>query len=375
MKGAAKASRLTLLYCWISTKRSSPKPVLEHRTRSKFTQLSYAYDHPVGKGQIRTKIADFKVEEKLGFELNGSGEHVFLKIEKQGETTDDVAKQLAICANVRRRDIGFAGLKDKNAVAIQWFSVHLPGKDSPDWKAIESESIRLIEFARNYRKLRRGALASNSFEIVVRNLVGTNRREIDDRLKTISQRGVPNYFGPQRFGFQEQNIEKAEDLFRGKLKIKDCYRRGLYLSAARAHVFNQLLSERVAQNNWNRAIPGDAFMLEGSRAFFKPEIIDGEILRRLQLMDIHPSGVLWGKGKQVVTDEALTIEENIVQKHSAHCEGLRTFGLEMDRRSLRLNVATLQWELIDSTSLGLRFMLSPGAYATSVLRELVDFSP
>ena len=347
---------------------------MEQQIGPYFARLDYAYHRPLGKGQIRSKTTDFKVEEKLGFELSGSGEHVFLKIEKQGETTDDVAKRLAVWAKVRKRDIGFAGLKDKSAVAVQWFSVHLPGKDAPDWNTIESDSIRPIEFGRHSRKLRRGALSSNSFDIIVRHLVGTDRQQIDNRLKAISRQGVPNYFGPQRFGFLEQNIEKAENLFRGTLQIKDRYRRGLYLSAARAHVFNQLLSERVAQNNWNRAIPGDTFVLEGSRAFFKPDIINEEILRRIQIMDIHPSGALWGKGEQMVTDDALAIEQNIVRKYSTHCAGLRAFGLDMDRRSLRLNVAALQWELMGETSLNLRFTLSPGAYATSVLRELVHFS-
>ena len=196
---------------------------MEQQPASRFSQLCYAYGRPIGKGQIRTRIADFKVEEKLGFELSGSGEHVFLKIENQGKTTDDVAKQLAVCAKVRKRDIGFAGLKDKSATAIQWFSVHLPGKDAPDWNTIESKSIRVVEFGRHSRKLRRGALASNSFDIVVRNLASTDRQQIDNRLVTISQLGVPNYFGPQRFGFLEQNIEKAEDLFRGNLKVKGNY--------------------------------------------------------------------------------------------------------------------------------------------------------
>ena len=175
-----------------------------------------------------------------------------------------------------------------------------------------------------------------------------------------------------QLGHQEQNIQKAAELFEGSANVPDRYRRGIYLSTARAYVFNQVLSTRVASNNWSQAIPGDAFMLEGSRAFFKPEILDQEIHHRIQIMDIHPTGVLWGKGDPVVTDEALIIEQNIADGNTAFTRGLEEFGLEMSRRSLRLKVNKLKWVFQDKTSLGLLFILPAGGYATSVLRELVD---
>jgi len=252
--------------------------------------------------------------------------------------------------------------------------VHLPGKDAPDWSAFRSKSIQIIESGRHHRKLRRGALAFNSFDIVVRNLTTVDLQLFENRLQSISLLGVPNYFGPQRFGYQENNITKAENLFQKTFKAPDRYHRGLYLSAARAYVFNQLLSERVRLNNWNRAIPGDVLVLEGSRAFFKPETIDRKILQRIQTMDIHPSGVLWGNGKQVVSDLALAIEEKIVEHNPTMCRGLESFGLEIGRRSLRLKVTKLQWKYIDKSSLELEFKLFPGSYATSVLRELIQFT-
>lgn len=349
-----------------------PVGTAEHG-ESTFSKLAYALPKPSVKGRIRTQLSDFKVDEQLGFELTGSGEHEYLRIEKRGENTDDIARRLAKYAGVKRRDIGFAGLKDKHAFAAQWFSVHLPGKSSPDWHGFESDSIRVLEFYRHYRKLRRGGLARNCFEIIVRDLESIEEVEhFEKRLDVVSTGGVPNYFGPQRFGRQEQNIQKAAALFDGQLKVSGRHLKSLYLSAVRSYIFNQALSERTAKKCWNKAISGDALMLDASRAFFKPERLDDEIHRRVRALEIHPTGMLWGKGPRVVSDDALELEDRIVNANPAFCKGLEEFGLEMGRRSFRLRVGDMKWRLRNNTELLLSFTLPPGGYATAVMRELIE---
>ncbi|CAI8953336.1 tRNA pseudouridine(13) synthase TruD [Methylocaldum szegediense] len=333
--------------------------------------LPYAFGGPAGTGAIKTSPEDFIVEEVLGFEPSDQGEHVFLRIEKRGENTDYVARQLARFAGVSARDIGYAGLKDRHGKTIQWFSVWLPGKPEPDWRQLESPSLRILQVRRNGRKLRKGAAVANRFKITVRELKH-DPAVLEQRLKQVAARGVPNYFGTQRFGREGHNVAKASALFAGTLGRADPHRRGIYLSAARSYLFNRILASRVAQNNWDQAISGDVFMFSDSRSFFKPETITPEITQRIEAREIHPSGVLWGKGTPAVSDQALAIEAAIVEEESELCRGLEAFGLEMARRPLRLCPEGFNWELCDRSRLRLCFTLPSGAYATAVLRELID---
>lgn len=132
----------------------------------------YVYGSPSGTGVIRSQPADFMVKEQLGFEPSGTGEHVFLQIEKTGENTDYVARLLARFAKVRQRDVGYAGLKDRHAVTCQWFSVWLPGQAEPNWAELASDNLKILHTIRHARKLKRGALAGNHFQIIIRDWQG-----------------------------------------------------------------------------------------------------------------------------------------------------------------------------------------------------------
>jgi tRNA pseudouridine13 synthase len=339
------------------------------------TRLPYAHGGPVSVGQIKATPEDFVVEEVLGFEPSGDGEHEFLRVEKRGENTEYVARQLARHAGTAARNVGYAGLKDRHGRTIQWFSVQLPGKAGPDWSALGSDTIRVLDVARNNRKLKKGAAVGNRFELTVRELEA-DRAALEQRLAQIAQHGVPNYFGPQRFGWDGQNLVRARELFEGTAGRIDPHKRGIYLSAARSEIFNQLLARRVADGTWNQAIPGDAFMFGDSRSFFKPEEITPEILQRVADKAIHPSGVLWGVGPSAATDEAGAIEQAVAVELEAFCRGLEQFGMETARRQFRLCPEEMRWEFLDSATLRLGFALPAGAYATTVLRELVgsDFA-
>jgi tRNA pseudouridine13 synthase len=169
-------------------------------------------------------------------------------------------------------------------------------------------------------------------------------------------------------------------MFEGK-RIKDRHVRGLYLSAARSFLFNEVLAERVRKNNWNTILQGEAIMLSGSRSFFVCDNVDEEITQRLQDNDIHPSGPLWGRGELSALDEAGNLERTVLASHLSFCEGLEKAGLKQERRALRLSVNDLQWAWLEdiemkskplTPNLRLNFSLPAGAYATAVLRELVS---
>lgn len=328
---------------------------------------SFAYGSPSGEGEIRVLPEDFIVEETLSFEPSGNGEHVFLQIQKTGENTEFVARQLARFAQVRQRDIGFAGLKDRHAVTTQWFSVWLPKGEEPNWQDFSNETIKILTVTRHARKLKRGVLANNGFTLKIRNWHG-NKEGTIAQLNAIKNHGVPNYYGSQRFGYNGQNVVKALDMFAGKKTGRD--QRSLYLSAVRSFLFNQILSTRIEAQNWASGLDGDVFMIEGSHSLFVCETIDETISTRLAENKLHPTGTLFGKGNTRLTLNALALEENILQNFSSFTQGLLAFDLETDRRALRVMPQNLTWQF-DENTLQLSFNLPAGSYATAVLREII----
>jgi tRNA pseudouridine13 synthase len=261
-------------------------------------------------------------------------------------------------------------LKDRNAVTTQWFSVNLSGKPEADWSPLDTDDVRMLRARRHRRKLKRGAHSANRFVITLRD-VQCDRAELEHRLRIVARDGVPNYFGEQRFGVEAGNVERAHAMLAGESDVKDRHQRGIYLSAARSHLFNIVLSRRVADGTWNQALSGDAFVLEGTHSFFVEEAIDDTIRRRIADGDIHPSGPLWGKGDLPARGAVCALERNVLEQFAVLRDGLERAGMAQERRALRLRVPDLAWEFVDDHVLRLMFTLPPGAYATTVLREIV----
>jgi tRNA pseudouridine13 synthase len=330
----------------------------------------FAYGGPSGRGKIRTFPEDFIVEEMLTFESSGAGEHAFLQIRKTGENTDYVARQLARFAGIRQRDIGFAGLKDRHAVTTQWFSVWLPGKADLDWSAFASASIEVLQATRHARKLQRGALSGNRFTLTVRDWQG-DRDKAEAQLNAIRASGIPNYFGEQRFGHQGRNVGQALSMFQGKKAGRE--QRSLYLSAARSFLFNQVLAVRVEQRTWNRPLPGEVCMFDRSHSRFKADALDQAIGGRIEAGEIHPTGVLWGRGDSGVTEAVAALEAEVIGRFLELAAGLQGSGVETERRPLRVNVPDLAWGFSEG-GLQLSFSLPAGSYATALLREVIDWN-
>jgi tRNA pseudouridine13 synthase len=327
---------------------------------------------PLTAGLIRDRAEDFRVDEQLGFDLDGEGEHLWLHVQKTDNNTDWVARLLARMAGVQARDVGYAGLKDRYAITTQWFSVpdtheKLEFKPGP-----VEEGIEILACRRHTRKLRRGALEENRFAIRVREVEG-DMAALEQVMADIRKQGVPNYFGEQRFGRGGHNVSKARDMFNRKYRPRNKQQKGILLSAARSELFNRVLAERVDQGSWCQALEGDVFELQGSHSIFVPEEIDQTMIERVQEGDIHPTGPMWGRGNLLTSDLVQEMEKAIAEQEPELTEGLEHAGLKQERRALRFLVPDLSLAVEDDRTVVMQFSLPSGTYATSLLRELVDY--
>ncbi|MDZ7805127.1 tRNA pseudouridine(13) synthase TruD [Thiohalophilus sp.] len=336
-----------------------------------WSSLAHAFGQPTVKGVLRQQIDDFVVEEQLGFEPGGEGQHVWLWIEKRDRNTQDIALELARHAAIKPNAVGFSGMKDRRAITRQWFSLDLAGKEEPDWRQLNDENLTILQATRHSKKLRRGVHKANHFVIVLRDIQG-DPGALHERLVQIGGTGVPNYFGEQRFGRDEANLTQATQMFAGQ-RVNNRNKRSIYLSAARSFLFNQLLSQRVSDQSWNRPQAGEVMQLAGSHSIFVPDSIDETIQQRTETMDIHPTGPLWGRGELKSGGAVRTLEQQLADDYPDYCTGLEQAGLKQERRSLRLVVRDLDW-VLEGQVLTLRFSLETGAYATVVIRECVNVS-
>ncbi|WP_423820772.1 tRNA pseudouridine(13) synthase TruD [Salinisphaera sp. SPP-AMP-43] len=328
---------------------------------------------PRAHGQLRVEPADFVVEEDCPVVFDEAGEHVWLWIEKTGLTTPHLVERLSAATGVHPRYIGYSGLKDRHAVTRQWFSLAWPIKSElPAWP--EEADWRILAVHRHGRKLKRGTHRANSFVIRVRGVRDLDREQLTHDAARARQSGVPNYFGPQRFGHGGRNLELARALFAGKRLSRN--RRGFALSAARSLVFNAVLDARIAADRWPEPMAGDVFMLAGSQSVFAASTSAesaASLAERVAAQDIHPTGPMAGRlgSNAVVPDrEAGALEQRVLAEYPDLTQGLEAARVDAERRALRLAVPDLELSFEQDDVL-LRFSLPSGAFATSVLRELI----
>lgn len=328
-----------------------------------------AWSNPCGTAQLKAIAEDFQVDEVLDIPLTGEGEHLWLWIEKRNLNTEEVAKRLARTIHVPIRQVSYAGLKDRLALTRQWFSIHLAGKADPDLSGLENDQLRILKTTRHQRKLQRGTHSANRFIIRLTQL-SVDQQAIEERLKTISKQGVPNYFGLQRFGFDGNNVQDAQ-LWAEKHAFPEQRNiRSRLLSSARSYLFNKILDRRIQQGNWNTIVKGDILSFTDSRSFFPAEQ-DSDIDPRFDALDIHPTGPMWGDGDLATIEEALLLEQQVIAHYSQLSSWLVEAGMRQERRVLRLPVKNLTWQYIKPDILQLAFTLPAGCFATVVVRELV----
>ena len=347
----------------------------------------------LGTAILKQCADDFVVEEQLGFEPgtgpspdsgSGPGEHLWLWVEKRHLNTDQVALELARVLGVARDAVSFSGLKDRHALTRQWFSVHWHGDGAwplgEGWQTPagpdtgDAGAYRVLAWQRGQRKLRRGVHAGNRFEITLRQ-VSADRAAVDARLQVLATGGVPNYFGPQRFGHDGRNIARGLTLLAdrraGRRRRRDT-RDSLWLSAVRSALFNQVLAARVQDGSWQSLLPGDVLQLDGRSAVFRAEADDAAVPSRLAAGELHVTGPLPGDGDALVREIAAELEARVLAPWADIVADLVAARVPVMRRALRLRVQDLSWQWPEKDVLSLGFTLTSGAFATSVLSTLFD---
>lgn len=342
-----------------------------------FHDLPRAYGKAEATGRLRERPEDFRVDERLAFEPLGEGPHVYLRLLKRSTNTRWLADQIARLAGVRPETVGYAGLKDRHAETSQWFSVPVNEDREPDWSALESDEVRLLGQTRHQRKLRQdGGVRANQFDIRVRQFTG-DRLASESRLESIRCAGVPNYFGGQRFGIEDGNLYAAVRMLGGARERADRFHRGIYLSAARSQLFNEVLAARVVAGTWDRVLEGEVLADGGGLVTLLGGAGREDGVHQTEPGLREPTGPMWGRGRSAARGEALEVEERALEPFASWRLGLEHVGLRQERRALRLMAQGLEWEWEDvdrsaGCALCLRFSLAPGGYATAVLREVCD---
>ncbi|TBU94750.1 tRNA pseudouridine(13) synthase TruD [Phytopseudomonas dryadis] len=332
-----------------------------------------AHGEPCGQAVLKATAEDFQVDEVLDIELSAAGEHLWLWVEKRGLNTEDAARRLARAAGVPVRMISYAGLKDRQALTRQWFSIHLPGKRDPDLGAAQDETLAILKQVRHSRKLQRGAHAANGFTLRLTRLQA-DRAALDARLQQIAAQGIPNYYGAQRFGFEGGNVAHARHFAERKALPEKRNVRSRVLSAARSFIFNRVLAERVAAGTWNQALPGDLLAFTDSRSFFAAGEAECQDPRLAQL-DLHPTGPLWGEGQSPAGGATRVLEQGVADSEAQLAAWLAEAGMAHERRILRLPISGLTWHYPEPDILQLEFVLPAGCFATALVREIVDLLP
>ncbi len=333
-------------------------------------QLAYLHNKPETTGCLKAIPEHFQVMEQLTFEPKGEGEHFLVRIRKIGENTKYVANELAKACGVPSRDVSWAGLKDRHAITEQWFSVHLPGKPDPDLTTFVTnhEGVNaIIATTRHDKKLRPGDLISNTFTLTLTDL--ENVTFAIQRLEKIKMLGVPNYFGNQRFGKNGNNITAAREWGQDKFRVKDKSKRSFYLSAARSYLFNQVVSARIQAERFHVPMQGDLLIDSADNTHLVDDLAQANNL----LQDgWQISAPMTGDNALPTQADAQAYEQGIIDKEPDLLKIIRDNRMRHDRRAMLLMPQDMSWEQNAENTLVIRFTLPAGAFATAVMREVIE---
>jgi len=316
--------------------------------------------------RIRSTPEDFCVDEQPLYPPAGAGAHTFVRVEKRLRTTEAVARDLARAAGARPQDVGYAGRKDRVAIATQWISV--PGLDPDAALRLSLPGVRVLEAARHPHKLRTGQLRGNRFAIRLRGVDAGALTRAHLRGAEISTRGLPNRFGEQRFGRAGDNAERARRFCAGELAVRDRRDARFLVSAWQAEVFNAVLAARPVPLDELEA--GDLAMRHDSGGVFA--VGDPALEReRLVRFEISPTGPVFGPRMTWPAGSVALRERAVMSAHGLDPDALRLPGVRARgaRRAMRVRPGELAIEG-DGEQVLLRFDLPAGSYATVLIEEL-----
>ncbi len=341
---------------------SPPRGLPPHHPGQPGCPLATAHLPGTG-GYLAPEPADFRVDEIPAYAPSGEGTHFFVRIRKTGLTTAQAKGMLAQAAGVGLRSVGSAGRKDKWAVTTQWFS--LPAEPKP----VDDDRLEILEVARHGQKLRMGHLKGNRFTVVLRGVHPEAAARLP-ALQAAIERGVPNYYGEQRFGLQ--NVQRALDLLDAGAPR---HRRGnldpeFLASALQSAVFNHWLGWRITAGDLYRLVPGDVLQKRDSGGVFTSEdaAADGP---RVESGEVVPTGPMIGPKCFAAADRAALREQSAIAAFGLTPERLAALArlAPGSRRPATLIPQDLQVS-VAGDQLHAAFTLPKGAFATVVLAEL-----
>lgn len=323
-------------------------------------------------GRIKERAEDFVVDEIPAYLPAGEGDHVMVRVRKRGVTTDDVARALASFAGVSPGAVGVAGRKDKHAVTTQWLSVPAT-RDPASFERLAGRGFEVLEAGRHRNKLRTGHLHGNRFRVVVRGVVPDALERARAILEVVARDGLPNSFGPQRFGRGGANPRDALEWIEGSIPPPESGQRcKLLISSLQALLFNQVVQRRLEIGALTRALRGDVMKLHGSGGMFVADDPEA-VTPRVQAREVSPTGPIFGarmwwpdEGTEAYGLEATVLADAGLTEE--HLDRFRRDG-SGSRRPLRVFPAELSVDL-DGDSLVVSFALEPGAFATTLLAEV-----
>lgn len=338
-------------------------------TPDPFVQLPWLTRTPGIGGNLKQSPEDFVVEEIPAYEPSGEGEWLFLHIEKRDLSTPNLITHISRSLGITSREIGTAGRKDSFAVTRQFVSVPARAFESSD--QIETDRIRVLEHRRHGNKLRTGHLVGNQFQILLRNIRPDAPSRIEEIISELKRLGFPNWFGEQRFGVNDNSDEPGLRLLRGertRRMRKDELR--FALSAAQSRLFNHWAAARIGDGLAHTVMEGDVMQVTASGGPFVVQEVTAE-QSRCDKRETVISGPIFGpkmkepKGTPGEREQQVLDDFGLTQSSFSQFRKL-TSGT---RRPLVVYVDDLE-ACLANDGLQLRFSLPPGAYATSLLREI-----
>jgi tRNA pseudouridine13 synthase len=327
----------------------------------------YPYGVPQIAAVLKSTAADFEVEEILGFEPDGEGEHLFLWVEKRGLSTNELIARMAKDHDLPPNTFGYSGLKDKHALTRQWLSLHLPGKEAP-FDQPTGEGYRVLRQLRHHKKLRPGTHKFNRFRICLREVAELPDATLQ-QIDSVRELGFANYFGHQRFGRKQDNVEQA--LAQLGTRRLSRTRKSMLLSSLRSHLFNQILATRIELGHWQTPLEGDVFMLRGSHSIFS-EPLDAALLERFRQQDISNCASLYGSGRILMTARSAEIEQQIFTENTDITNCLERHDSRLQMRPLRVAAESFSFDHDPAAGLlQLDLSLPTGSYVTTMLEHFL----
>ncbi|WP_339908064.1 tRNA pseudouridine(13) synthase TruD [Symmachiella dynata] len=339
----------------------------------------FTADCPGIGGRLKQQPEDFDVEEIPAYLPSGTGEHLFLWIEKRGVAAPELSRHIARTLGISNGDIGVAGMKDKQAVTRQYVSI--PARAADKITDIETDDIHVLQSTLHGNKLRTGQLRGNRFSVLIRDVDAGATEQAQSIAEQIGRWGFPNYFGEQRFGRARETSQLGFELLSGEKRAGDIpYKKRkfllkLALSAAQAELFNAALVQRMHDNLLHRVLPGDVMQVVESRGPFVVEDVAAE-QPRLDAGEIALTGPMFGPKMRQPTGAARDRELQILNQFGINEAAFTQFPklTTGTRRPYLIRPEDLRVEP-DTNSLRFHFTLPAGVYATTLLREFMKTDP